>query len=307
MRSILVKLSALFTILVMVTLVATSCFLYSNDDSTLDLEDEILVDLGDGKIDITEEREDSDYTDNDHSTMNGDENNHSTEDNLEKDPVIGDKDDPNFDEDTLPLPGYFESMFPEGWTGGFGQEGGHDLELWWVETYEELLIAIEKLNSHGSTFDEDECSIVNYEGDLFDVKYCIFINPDTKGSDRISFGDDPFDRCAINVAIYTWCFFDDVTIDEINYSYVQSYRGFLLRIKDHFLDNHTQNNVFTSSVSYTTQIFEDRYYVIVSAICPETSQKMLSLKNWSDLEITSEIIDSILIESKFYFAYLIRD
>ena len=50
MRSILVKLSALFTILVMVTLVATSCFLYSNDDSTLDLEDEILVVNTNGKL-----------------------------------------------------------------------------------------------------------------------------------------------------------------------------------------------------------------------------------------------------------------
>ena len=180
------------------------------------------------------------------------------------------------------------------------------MELWWVETYEELLIAIEKLNSHGSTFDEDQCSIVNYEGNLFDVKYCIFINPNLNGSDRISFGDDPFDRRAVNVSIYTWCFFDDVTIDEINYSYVISYRGFLLRLTDHFLDNHTQNNIITSPIKYTTQIIEESINICVVVICSEESQKILSLKNWSDLEITNEIIDSILNESSFNFAHLIE-
>ena len=63
--------------------------------------------------------------------------------------------------------------YPDGYTGGFTVNlNDKGTEIYWVETYEEAVEAIRLLKSHGSTFSSDSPAIFNYEGDLFDVKYC---------------------------------------------------------------------------------------------------------------------------------------
>lgn len=116
----------------------------------------------------------------------------------------------------------YHYLFPEGYTGGFNHQPGANIEYWWVETYEECLAAIELLKSHDSTFDESV--IFTYEGDLFDTKYCFKITTNNRHTEKIKFGDNPFDRRALNVKVKSYAFFEDVTIDEINHSYVNDYK-----------------------------------------------------------------------------------
>lgn len=115
-------------------------------------------------------------------------------------------------------------IFPEGYSGGWGLQPGAPLEYWWVETYEELIAAIELLESHGSTFRTER--VFTCDEELFDVKYYFVITGDGRHGEKIKFGDDPFDRWAYGVEIGTCVFFDDVTIDELVYSLVKYYEAY---------------------------------------------------------------------------------
>ena len=115
-------------------------------------------------------------------------------------------------------------IFPEGYTAGLHLYDGSALEYWWVETYKECLDAIELLKSHGSTFVDEP--VFACDEDMFDVKYCFKIIGDNRHGERIKFGDNPFDRWAYDVEIYTYVFFDNVTIDELVYSYVGRYEAY---------------------------------------------------------------------------------
>lgn len=117
-------------------------------------------------------------------------------------------------------------IFPDGYTCGMLRSTGSPVEYWWVETYEECVDAIELLKSHGSTFSDDV--VLACDENLFDVKYCFQIAGDGRNGERIRFGDNPFDRWAYDVKIYTYAFFDDVTIDELVYSYASRYETYLI-------------------------------------------------------------------------------
>lgn len=119
------------------------------------------------------------------------------------------------------------NFYPEGYTAGFPdfmKQVGPRVEYWWVETYEECLAAIELLKSHDSTF--AKTAIFTYEGNLFDTKYLFTIDRDNRFTEDIKFGDNPFDRHARNVEIKSYAFFDEVTIDEINYGDLSDYRAY---------------------------------------------------------------------------------
>ena len=118
-----------------------------------------------------------------------------------------------------PLP---KMGYPEGYTGGFKNvDDRSETECWWVETYDELMEAVDLLKSHGSTFRKSIVS--DYVGDLYDIKYCITIDRKTGETEKIKYGDNPFDRKAAGVVILSYAFFEDVTIDELNYSYLTDY------------------------------------------------------------------------------------
>ncbi len=141
------------------------------------------------------------------------------------------KDEPNEPQPKTGHPKW--NFYPEGYTCGFPNEYSPEqrIEIWWVETYEECLAAIELLKAKGSLFEEyDKYELFSYEGDLFDTKYCIRIR--ASGSDAIEFGDNPFDRKASCVWVEAYAFIDDVTIDELNYGDIKNYHVYRVAVGD---------------------------------------------------------------------------
>lgn len=151
-------------------------------------------------------------------------------------------------------------LYPKGYTGGFTHQPGANIEYWWVETYEECLEAIELLKSHGSTFKND--TVLTYDGNLFDCKYCFKITGATGIglTEKIEWGDNPFDRRAIDVSLTCYAFFDDVTIDELNHSYVDRYEAYLIyseKAHSMFFDEITAENITISE--WTKKGYENSY------------------------------------------------
>ena len=98
-----------------------------------------------------------------------------------------------------------------GW--GFPNDG-QPYDYYWFETYDECVEAIKLLKSHGSTFLGNRM-LTSYEGDLFDMKYCIKIREDSVKSK----GGQAFAWEVENVSILCYAFFKkDVKIDDITYS-----------------------------------------------------------------------------------------
>lgn len=128
---------------------------------------------------------------------------------------------------------HVNDWYPEGYTAGFGLNTCSPVEFWWVETYEECIDAIALLNSHGSTFSHD--SVFLYEGNLFDTKFCFVFSGE---KDKIKFGDNPFDRYASDIRIETYAFLEDVSLDDINYSFVYRYEAYKFAMKPVYMENH---------------------------------------------------------------------
>lgn len=212
----------------------------------------------------------------------------------------------------LTLPGdmtdiEFESMFPDGWIGGFGQINiNFDVEYWWLDSFDELSVAIEKLKDNGSVFSE-ESVLVDYDGELFDVKYCIVICPYLSDSEWIKFGEDPFDRYADGVEIRTVGFLDNVTVEQINYSHLSSFRAFKFEIEAPFYENYVKNHnpitPFTDEWSFTTNVSE--YSSNMSVYAPNLGD-IAWFSGYGHNEATNSFylskkdVDSFLSHSKFY-------
>lgn len=161
------------------------------------------------------------------------------------------------------------NFYPDGYTCGFPDllyQRGPELEFWWVETYDECLAAIELLKSHGSTFAES--AIFAYEGNLVDTKYCFIFSRTHIYTEKIKFGDNPFDRKACDVRIVTYAFIENVTIDEINYSDIMDYRVFSLRA--HYEENmRVEENYLFSEWEFSNgknlcRIFDGSKKIIVT-------------------------------------------
>lgn len=136
----------------------------------------------------------------------------------------------------------WEPPFPEGYTGGGVVEmpPNSGLEVYLFETYDELMSAVDKLKSRGSTFYER--GIINYDEKDFDVKYVMILNA-FKSDKIIKYGDDPFDRCVQDVDIINIVFFEDVTIEEFSYSFYGRYDCYRLhRFNDYDLIVNAKNN-----------------------------------------------------------------
>ncbi len=181
-----------------------------------------------------------------------------------------------------------DTYFPEGYTGGFGiSHGDTDAAYYWVETYEECVEAIELLKSHGSTFITS--SIFSYEGDLFDTKYCFDIG--RKHSDPIEYGENPFDRWAEEVYITSYAFYDDVTIDELIYSYCSRYNVYI------FSSNPELNEIYDENpdVIYSEFIIDSRPDFRSDWIYYDESQPYLfNISYYTDNPIPESGLDAIL-------------
>ena len=109
-----------------------------------------------------------------------------------------------------------DSIVPKGYTGGMtGDTHFHEeYGVYWLETYEEVLEAVELLKSHGSTIQRSIA--FNCEGELLDSKYC-FIYPRSK-AEPLEEGKNFFDRKMDGVEFSWYAFCDkDVAIDDFLY------------------------------------------------------------------------------------------
>ena len=202
-------------------------------------------------------------------------------------------------------------LFPDGYTGGFYHQPGANIEYWWVETYEEVIEAIELLKSHGSTFSQDPSYqlLLTYEGDLFDVKYCFTIAGVGGKTEKIKWGDNPFDRHAENVKINSYAFFEDVTIDEINHSYITNrhtrYKAYIYGINNAVVfDNSIPNELVIGEWREFNKTDKgDGNYAI--SVC-HNEQKAITISTCfyltedevEDLKMTEECINALIHSSK---------
>ncbi len=183
------------------------------------------------------------------------------------------------------------TYFPEGYTGGFGfEKGDFNSAYYWVETYDECIEAIEQLKSHGSTFVTS--AIFSYEGELFDTKYCFSIGREQ--SDKINYGENPFDRWAEYVIITPYVFYDDVTIDELIYSYTSEYKCAYFHATTYFRDMYAKDPSINSG-DFICQWDGEKYVISNSR-----SEKPLFMVRVNSEQSIPEshmesIIDSIII------------
>ena len=204
-------------------------------------------------------------------------------------------------------------LYPEGYTGGFTHQPGANIEYWWVETYEECLEAIELLKSHGSTFKDD--TVLTYDGDLFDCKYCFMMTGVTgvgDSTEKIEWGDNPFDRRALNVQIKTYAFIDEVTIDEINHSYVSRHKGYwvassptLFLLKDEITEDNVVITEWEKRIDWDKEpneyhknvYYNDQLLVHVRTTFYATEEEI------SEIKMTDECIKEIVKYGKFIILY----
>ena len=187
--------------------------------------------------------------------------------------------------DLVPLK---NSYLPEGYTGGFGIPYGSGEEYYWVETYEEATEAVKLLQSHGSSFNESV--IFSYEGDLFDTKYCFVMN--YKKSDRITFGDNPFDRKAEGVLVRSYLFFDDVKVDDLAYSYISNYKTYGFMLNHEYVDKYGTDNLMQNEYDYCWVEAGERYHIFNSNT--DTPVFILNSLGTQKSELTNECVDAIL-------------
>ena len=145
---------------------------------------------------------------------------------------------------------------PEGYTGGLGITYGSPVEYYWVETYDEVLEAIEELKSYGSTFQNS--SFFSYEGELFDTKYC-FIFAGKKHSTKK--GKKLSERWAEDVEIRSYGFFEDVSIPELEYSHIEDYDVLELRSTLYFY--REEEPVDIDSLTYNVRDLNDYFSISV--------------------------------------------
>lgn len=183
----------------------------------------------------------------------------------------------------------YHYLFPSGYTGGFRHQPGADIEYWWVETYEECLDAIQLLKSHGSTFKNEK--VFTYDGNMFDCKYCFVIRTGTK-TEKIKWGDNPFDRYAYNVSLVCYAFLDDVTIDELNHSLVTRYEAYVInlsQINSLILNEAKTKNVVISewATKGYENAFKENYYHMYKQIFYE-KKELFYISTEFDLEKGTE-------------------
>ena len=185
------------------------------------------------------------------------------------------------------------NFYPEGYTCGFGLQPGSTLEYWWIETYDECINAIKLLESHGSTFSDH--ITFSYEGGLFDTKYCFILGGK---KDEISFGDNPFDRYAEGVIIQTYAFFEEVSIDEINYSYISNYEAYIYGIGTVYMNGYENitidDLVIGDWVRQYRKYSKKAYYNDSIAFFVKTCFYVKDISSIENSKMTNEVLTEII-------------
>ena len=190
-----------------------------------------------------------------------------------------------------------EKAFPEGYTGGFGIPNGSGLEYYWVETYEECQEAIKLLKSHGSTF--EQWPIFTYNGELFDTKYCFKMK--NSNSDKIQYGENPFDRKSEGVAVWSCVLINGVEIDELVYSDISSYDAYILFTPGTsdvgILEEYPASDGFTYEwvEDDSTDFFAGAYFIYIDSKLALSLSPVYRGGHELSEEILKAILDSIVV------------
>ena len=115
----------------------------------------------------------------------------------------------------------------DGYTGGFGESSGwgpeayRGIKICWMETFEELETVVNGLITYGN--DVEPALVPKYESEYVDYKYCIIVSTE---SVKMPKDDEKWYESKFNATITILCygFFDNVTIDEIEYSDIGDYQ-----------------------------------------------------------------------------------
>ena len=112
-------------------------------------------------------------------------------------------------------------LVPEGYTAGFALTAcmHETIGYYWLETYDEVLEAIELLKSHGSQI--DSCYGVTCDGEPYDIKWCFsYLRRD---AEELEEGKSFFDRRIDGGQFTCYILRKDVTIEELIFSYIRRY------------------------------------------------------------------------------------
>lgn len=108
-------------------------------------------------------------------------------------------------------------------------------EYLWFESYSECVEKVESLYTKDSSF--YETMLVSYEGDLFDMKYCIAINESKADSEAGPFVS-VFDRKTEDVGVLCFAFFEDVSLKDIKYAKVSSFNCYRIIVGMEYAKNN---------------------------------------------------------------------
>ena len=123
------------------------------------------------------------------------------------------------------------------YTNGF-YDPVHFHEYWWEEDYAGCVDGIERLKLHGSSF--VEAIPIDYEGDLFDMKYCIFTHR-LKADKEVGFFVDRFDRKVDGVKVMCYAFLEDVKLKDLKRSYLREYKAYRIIVDLDYAKKHDFN------------------------------------------------------------------
>ena len=172
-------------------------------------------------------------------------------------------------------------------------------EVWWLESYAECVDGIQRLKSHGSTFIN---SIpVSYEGDLFDMKYCI-INNRYRADKRAGIFVDPFDRKIDKVKVMCFAFFEDINLYDLERSYINQYIAYQIIIELEYAEKYGFNyKELTTDSLECNFIAEDLIY---EYRLKGDNACVLSIKSSSrkNAKLSDEVIQAIIdsVDAEIY-------
>ena len=147
------------------------------------------------------------------------------------------------------------------------------------------------MKANDSTFLED--TVLTYDGETFDTKYCFMFQGDQK---KIAYGENPYDRKA-TVSISVYVFFEEVSIEEINYSLVKDYDAYSFKISE--LYKQSVNELTIEGLQYEDWKVEYNRYVRKIHFDKKTILTIeSSFFGEKEILFSDEIISTILLQGK---------
>ena len=173
----------------------------------------------------------------------------------------------------------------------------------WSESYKTFSDRVETLHAYGSSFYKD--IPINYDGDLFDVKYCIALTSSKwvdKPEDAIIVNNS-FKRNYRDVGIFCFAFFEDVSLREVRKSpAVGNFKSYRIIVGTEYADNHdcSYDGLTVDMLECVEIPFLDGY--IYEYRHKDSGELVLCIEptrdKWEKLsdEVIQEIINSIDVE-----------